>query len=281
MDALWEALNARGGAARRGELLDAGLSRHAIGSALASGRLLRPSRGIIALPDADPLVVRCLTTNSLLTCASAARQHGLWVLHDHEVVHLLRADGRFRSERAVVHRGSWERAAPGSRISSLLDTVMHALLCLPDLEALVIVESALKQGLSLERLESLLTGPRNSAARAVLRMVDRGADSLAETLAREHLRRAGLFVEPQVEVAGVGRMDHIVERCLDLEIDGKTHQKPESRYNDYVRDAAAQARRFATLRVAYADVVHRPDQLVRRVRSVVDARLALGNLPSY
>lgn len=262
-------------------MLDAGLSRHTINAALARGQLLRPSRGIIAFPDAAPLVVRCLTTNSLLTCVSAARQHGLWVLEDHDAVHVLRADGRFRSERAVVHRRSWEPAAPGSRISSLLDTVMHALLCLPDLEALVIVESAVNQGLSLELVESLLTGPRNSAARAVLRMVDRGADSLAETLAREHLRRAGFFVEPQVEVSGVGHMDHIVERCLDLEIDGKTHQRPERRHNDYVRDAVAQGLGLATLRVTYSDAVHRPEQMVRRVHKIVDRRLAQGNLPSY
>jgi very-short-patch-repair endonuclease len=153
--------------------------------------------------------------------------------------------------------------------------------CLPDLEALVIVESALKKGLPMELVASLLRGPRNGPARAVLAMVDRGADSPAETLAREHLRRAGFFVEPQVLVDGVGSMDHIVERCLDLEIDGRTHQQPESRYSDYLRDGAAQARGFATLRVSYGDVVHRTAQMVCRVGAVVSARLAQGSLPVY
>lgn len=281
MDLVVSALREYEGVARRSELLASGVSRGALASALRDGTVFRPARGIVALPGADPLLVRCLATNSLLTCVSAARRQGLWVLADHEEIHVLRPDGRMASGRAVVHRGSWAPAVPGRRSTSVLDTVGHALRCLPDLEALVIAESAVQQGLSLDLLRGLLTGPRNAPARAVLAMVDRGADSLAETLAREHLRRAGFLVEPQVAVEGVGSMDHIVERCLDLEIDGKTHQQPESRYNDYLRDGAAQARGFATLRVSYGDVVHRTDQMVRRVGAVVSARLALGNLPVY
>ncbi|MDP9884802.1 very-short-patch-repair endonuclease [Sinomonas atrocyanea] len=281
MDRIVRALRENHGAARRSELLAAGVTRHDLVSAIRTGAVLRPARGILALPDADPLLVRCLTTNSLLTCVSAARRHGLWVLKEHEEIHLQRADGRLASDRAVVHRGSWAPAAPAARTASVLDTVMHALHCLPDLEALVIVESALKKGLPMELVASLLRGPRNGPARAVLAMVDRGADSPAETLAREHLRRAGFFVEPQVLVDGVGSMDHIVERCLDLEIDGRTHQQPESRYSDYLRDGAAQARGFATLRVSYGDVVHRTAQVVRRVGAVVSARLAQGSLPVY
>lgn len=162
------ALREHEGVARRSELLAAGVTRHDLVSALREGSVLRPARGILALPDADPLLVRCLTTNSLLTCVSAARKHGLWVLREHEEVHLLRPDGRLASDRAVVHRGSWAPAAPGARTASVLDTVLHALRCLPDLEALVIVESALRNGLRLDLLEGLLTGPRNGPARAVL-----------------------------------------------------------------------------------------------------------------
>ncbi|AMM33658.1 hypothetical protein SA2016_2993 [Sinomonas atrocyanea] len=72
-----------------------------------------------------------------------------------------------------------------------------------------------------------------------------------------------------------------MERCLDLEIDGKTHQQPESRYSDYLRDGAAQARGFAALRVSYADVVHRTAQMVRRVGAAVSGRLGQGSLPVY
>ncbi len=235
----------------------------------------------MALPDADPVILRCLSTNSLLTCASAARRHGLWLVHDPEHVHVLRPDGHFRSDRAVVHRGSWVPAPAGSRIASLADVVLHASQCLPELEALVVVESAIQQGLSLEFLRAQLTGPRNAAARKVLGLVDKGADSLIETLARELMRRAGLHVEPQVYVPGVGWMDTIVQRCVDVELDGHTHEDPESRRKDYARDARAQALGFGTVRFSYADVVHQPEQMVARVQAVVERRLALGDLPTY
>ena len=258
-----------------------GVTQHAIRAAIASGRLTRPSRGVVALPDADPVFVRCVTTNSLLTCASAAEHHGLWLVQKPEIVHLFRRDGRFSSDRAVIHRGSWAAPPARSHVASRLDVVLHALHCLSDLEALVVAESAVKQGLPLEVIRAQLEGPRNGPARSVLDRIHVGADSLVETLAREHLRAAGLQVEAQVKVEGVGWMDIIVEKCTDLEVDGKTHQLPESRYKDYARDAHAQTLGFATVRVGYADVIHRPDRMVAQVKRVVARRLALGNLPRY
>jgi very-short-patch-repair endonuclease len=226
-------------------------------------------------------VARCIATGSLLTCASAARAHGLWLLHDPGIVHVQRKDGRLRTERAVVHRRAWVPAAPGSTVASRADVVLHALGCLPELEALVVVESAIQQGLSMDFLSALLTGPRNGRARAVLGLVDKGADSPVETLARELMRRDGLFVEPQVFVHGVGWMDTIVERCVNIELDGKTHTTPESRAKDYARDAKALARGFGTLRLTYADVVHHSDQTLATTRACVARRLALGGLPTY
>ena len=281
MDAFLSALQARDGVARTQELLRAGVTKYALAEAVAAGRVLRPSRGVIALPDADPLVVRCVATNSLLTCASAARQHGLWLLHEPDRIHVVRPDGRYRSNRAVVHRRTWVPPEHGSRLASLADVVLHAAQCLPELEALVLVESAVQKGLSLDFLRAQLAGPRNGRARQVLDLVDKGSESPIETLAREHLRRAGLRVEPQVYVAGVGWMDTVVERCVDVELDGQTHEEPESRRSDYARDAAAQALGFATLRFGYADVVYRPDTVVSRVKDVVATRLSLGRLPVY
>jgi very-short-patch-repair endonuclease len=281
MDAVEGALLECQGVARVGDLMASGVTQHSIRAGLASGRLLRPARGIVALPEADPVLVRCASTNSLLTCVSAAELLGLWVVHRPESVHLLRRDGRFSSKRAVVHRGSWAPPAPGSHVASRLDVVMHALHCLPELEALVVAESAVKQGLPLELLRAQLTGPRNGPARSLLDRIHRGADSLLETLAREHIKAAGLHVEAQVKVDGVGWMDIIVEKCLDLETDGKTHQEPASRYQDYARDGRAQSLGFATLRVGYADVVHRPEHMVDQVRRIVARRLALGGLPTY
>lgn len=281
MDELLRVLRARNGVARTRDLLACGITERAIREAISLGVAVRAGRGVITLPDADPLVARSIATGSVLTCASAAKSHGLWLVHEPDKVHIHRKDGRYTSERAVVHRRSWVPADPGGIVASLADVVLHALECLPELEALVVAESAIQQGLSIDFLRSKLLGPRNGRARAVLNLVDRGSESLIETLARELMRRAGLHVEPQVYVPGVGWMDTIVERCVNVELDGQTHDEPKSRAKDYARDAAAQARGFGAIRFGYSDVVHHSDRFIARVREVVDRRLALGSLPSY
>ncbi|WP_066289091.1 hypothetical protein [Arthrobacter sp. B6] len=54
---------------------------------------------------------------------------------------------------------------------------------------------------------SRLPGKRNGPAREVLRWVDRGAESLLETLARTSSRQAGIKVVTQVYVDRVGYVD--------------------------------------------------------------------------
>ncbi|WP_052206896.1 type IV toxin-antitoxin system AbiEi family antitoxin domain-containing protein [Sinomonas humi] len=268
-----------GGLARTRQLLAAGVTERELAQAVKAGRLERPRPGIYALPGADPLRVRCAATNSRLTCVSAADHYGLWTLRRPEEVHLLRPDGTFSSERAVVHRKSWLPGEPDEWVASKADVLLHALQCLPELEALVMVESASHQGFSMDFLRDRLPGRRNSRARRILDLVDVGAESLLETLARTHLRRAGLRVEPQVDIRGVGSMDLLVEACVDVETDGKEHEGPKRRLKDYRRDNASQALGFAVARFGYADIVYRPEEMVRQVCAIVEARLALGGLP--
>lgn len=271
-----EVLRRWGGVARRGDLFGDGVARAELEAALAAGILVRPRRGIYALPDADPVLVRCAATSSLLTCVSAARHHGFWVVREPEEAHILRMDGRYDSGRAVVHRQSWWPPEPRSHVASRPDVLLHALRCLPELEALVMVESAAQKGLSLDFLRQRLPGRRNAAARRVLDAVGSGADSLLETLAREHLRRAGLGVQPQVEVEGVGWMDVLVEGFVDVETDGRVHNEPAQRAKDYRRDRAAQLRGYEVLRYTYSDIVDRPQSMVAEVCEVVARRRALG-----
>ena len=268
-----------GGVARTRQLLTAGVRERELTRAVTAGRIGRPRPGIYALPGTDPLLVRCAATNSRLTCVSAATHHGLWILRRPEKIHVLRADGTLSAERAVVHRKSWLPGEPEGWVASKADVLLHALQCLPELEALVMVESASQQGFSMDFLRERLPGRRNAPARRILDLVDVGAESLLETLARTHLRRAGLRVEPQVDVRGVGSMDLLVEDCVDVETDGREHEAPKRRLKDYRRDNTAQALGFAVARFGYADIVHRPEEMVRQVREMVDARLRLGGLP--
>ena len=74
------------------------------------------------------------------------------------------------------------------------------------------VECAVGRGdMTLDFLRRRLPGTRNGRAREVLEWVDSGAESLLETLARTYFRQAGIRVETQVHIDGVGYVDLLLE----------------------------------------------------------------------
>ncbi|HEV7624809.1 MAG TPA: DUF559 domain-containing protein [Amnibacterium sp.] len=68
------------------------------------------------------------------------------------------------------------------------------------------------------------------------------------------MQQLGLLVEPQVEIAGVGRVDLLVERRLIVELDGREYHAGRFE-RDRTRDAAAALRRYRTLRFTWAQVL--------------------------
>jgi very-short-patch-repair endonuclease len=263
------------GVASLKELRESGIPAAAVRRAVETGELERPRHGLYALPAADPRFVQARSSRSLLTCVSAAELYGLWILvppGPDARPHLVRSTGADCPD-AVVHRERRVPRHPTAPVAGLADVVLHALRCLPELEALVIAECAVTQkGLPLDILRAHLTGPRNGRARAVLELVDAGADSLLETVARTLLRKAGFHVEAQVWMDGIGWVDLLVEGWSIVELDGKTHEERVQRGKDRVRDREAQLRGLVTLRYGYADVVHRSWILVEEVSRILSGR---------
>lgn len=67
----------------------------------------------------------------------------------------------------------------------------------------------------------------------------------------------GIRVDCQVDIDGVGRVDFVVGGRLILESDGKqNHASPERRHKDLIRDAAASALGYETLRFDFAMIVY-------------------------
>ncbi|NUP75252.1 MAG: type IV toxin-antitoxin system AbiEi family antitoxin domain-containing protein [Sinomonas sp.] len=266
------------GVCRLRDLLGRGVSEREVGAAVVRGELVRVRKGLYALPEADPVFVAARRTRSLLTCASAADFYGLWTLAPSgqrpSRFHLYRPTGAEAPE-AIIHRATWVPPDPYAPVAGLADAVLHALRCLPELEALLFAESAMNRGLSLDFIRERLPGHRNAPARAVLDLVDTGSDSPIETLARTHLRRAGFHVESQVEIDGIGWVDQLVEGWLVLELDGKTHEERAQRDKDRRRDRAAQLRGHPVFRYGYADIVHRPEAFVAEVARML--RFPTGN----
>ena len=103
-----------------------------------------------------------------------------------------------------------------------------------------------------ERIRSTL--PRS--ARWLLDVARGDADSGLESLLRLRLHVLGFRLRTQVTINGVGRVDFLVDRLI-IEVDGRDNHDGESlRHKDLVRDAAAAALGYRTLRFDYAQVVH-------------------------
>lgn len=265
-------LRARGGLARTSTLQSGGFSRRLIESRRASGELIRIRRGLYGLPAAAGIFRQALSHNALITCLSAAATYALWTLAEPSVFHLSHGH-RATPPEALAHGRCLHPRHPWLPVAGLADVLIHALRCLPELDALVMVQCAVGRGdVSLEFLKLKLQGNRNAPARSVLDWVIPRADSLLEVLANLHFARAGLSIRRHVQLDGVGEVDFLVEECLVVETDGGSHLEARQVKKDRKRNNAAVVGGSLVLRYSYADVVHHPQRMVAEVLEVLELR---------
>jgi very-short-patch-repair endonuclease len=263
-------LASRGGTATAADFGRAGFSRHRIATAVAQGTVVRIRRGQYGLPQDSGVYRAALELKGVLTCLSGAPSYGLWTLVPAQSMHLYLGH-RAAPPGAVAHGRCRHPRHPWLPVAGLADVLIHALHCLPELEALVMVQCAVGRGdISLAFLRGKLEGNRNGAARLVLDLVIPRADSLLEVLANVAFRRAGLQVRLHVQIPGVGEVDFLVEDCLIVEIDGASHLEPRQVTKDRRRNNASHTGGYLVLRFGYDDVVHHPERMVAEVLALLD-----------
>lgn len=278
-------LKSAGGVLLRRDVAAAGATETDINRAIRTGSVVRLERGLLAAPDAGPDLVAAGRARSLLTCASAASHYGLWQLQPATRPHYWQSNGR-STVRCVSHRLPLTQRAAHRTLAALPDVLLHALLCLPELESLVMVECAYNRGdLEPSSLLQHLKGNRSGKARNVVSKVERGADSLLETLARVLFRDAGIATETQVWIEGIGRVDFLLEGFLIVEIDELAfHLEPRQFKKDRRRDNQAVRHGLPVLRFFYDDVVYAPESVLAQVREVLargSLRWPHANQPSF
>ncbi|WP_258803025.1 type IV toxin-antitoxin system AbiEi family antitoxin domain-containing protein [Pseudarthrobacter sp. NS4] len=265
-------LQRRGGVARTSQLERAGFGRAAVNKAVAEGNIVRSSRGVYGIPSGVNPLLQAVKHGGLLTCLSAAPAYTLWTLKDAAALHICRShpvqtSGLFEHGRPKHPKHAW------LPVAGLADVLLHGLRCLPELESLVMVQSAVGRGdISLEFLYSRSTGRRNGKTRKILDMVIPRADSVLEVLANSHFARAGLRVRRHVLIPGVGEVDFLIEECLVVETDGSTHFEPRSVKKDQRRNNKSILGGYLVLRYYYEDVVYSPDDMVAEVLAVLELR---------
>lgn len=228
------------------ELRQCDMSPRQITEAVRQGDLVRLRRALYCTPELDGETRSALRIGGRLGCLSALRHAGVWVTEATAEVHVHVAGNASRLTDPEAARVHWDplRETGTPRRTGLLDALLVARRCQPSIDMVASIDSALHQGL-VSRTDLCAALPPSSR---LLGEVDRRSESGLESLVRVALRRAGLRVEPQVRIDGVGRVDLLVEGAVIVETDGAAFHSGPRRQADYRRDARAQARGLSALR---------------------------------
>jgi very-short-patch-repair endonuclease len=263
-------LAGNGGSAITAGIIRAGFGRSDIDAALRAGAITRIRRGHYGLPEDATAFRAARELRGRLTCLSAAPSYGLWTLAPAQDLHLC-VGHRVHPAGVVPHGPCRYPKHPWLPVAGLADVLIHAVRCLPDRDALVMVQCAVGRGdINLDFLRRRLAGNRNARARSVLDFVIPRADSVLEVLANMAFRRAGLTVRRHVQIPGVGEVDFLVEDCIVVETDGSSHLEPRQVKKDRRRNNASMVGGYLVLRYGYDDVVHHPERMVAEVKAVLE-----------
>jgi very-short-patch-repair endonuclease len=286
------ALNRAGGWATTRRLLTSVTARE-LAAAVASGRVVRMSRGLYALPLLRPEFAAAARLGGVVSHASAAQILGIALVRASECIHVTVPHGCARRERppgVVVHQTRrWYDGDVELGATSALRTVLDCATTMPFAHALAVADSALSH--SWVHKEPLVEAAkqRPGAGRQrrlrVAEAADRRADNPFESVLRAVLLAAGLTsFEPQGEI-WVGRRllrPDLVDHAARIVIEADSfafHGGPEDLERDCERYDTLIAAGWTVLRFSYRQVMNRPEWVVAIVRAALERR-GRGRRPS-
>ena len=251
-----------GKVARRKDLLARGCTAWSLKQAVGAGIINQVGRGYYALPDADPLDIHLALYQARRTCFTKAEQLGLWVIKRPLFPHVAAAHGRPISG-CVVHKVSGPQ--------TLMDILRQCVKCGSEVDGLAVLESAVVlKHCTIPDLRAEFTRREDRGARAIIDMIDPQSMSIAETVARYYLRKAGLNVQGQFYVKGVGHVDLLVEGLLGVETDGETYHNTEGWWaEDLRRDNLLVIKGLWCLRIPAKVVLGDPDIVLNWVQQAL------------
>ncbi|MEQ6898318.1 DUF559 domain-containing protein [Microbacterium sp. KR10-403] len=255
-------------------LVRAGVGKHDITAAVRSGALVRERRVWVATPDADRDLRMAARAGVVLSCVTAAKRLGLWVL-DAATTHVACGPhaGMVTVSGGVLHRfAPLVPRDPDDLTDPLVNVLQAVALCQPYEAALAVWDSAMnKQLIDKKKLERLSL---RGQARALLDAVVPFHDSGLETFVFPRLRWLKLPIHPQVWLYG-HRVDFLIGERLVLQIDGGHHVGAQ-RAADIAHDTELMLRGYFVIRVGYDDVVNHWEDVQERILAAIAQGLHLA-----
>jgi very-short-patch-repair endonuclease len=270
---------------QRHELIASGMSGRAITEAVRTRSLLRVRRDHYALPDTDVHTLEAVRVGGRLACVSAAVELGIFAFDaTFTHLHVARRASRLRSPqfrrvglsempRNGVELHWWPLIEPvdGSEYCvGARDALAQLIRCQPRNFAVAALDTALHEGaIRHDDLPDIFqqVPDKYQDLRA---LIDARADAGQESVLRRLVRDAGLRCQIQVAIDGVGRVDMVVEDCVVVEADSRSHHKEWAQHvRDRTRDRLLAERGYPSLRVLYQDIFFDPAGVVRAIEELV------------
>ena len=257
-----------GGVAASGEII--GVSTRAqLRTAVKRGRLVRLRHDTYALGDLDSARAEAVAAGGVLSHLSAAQWWGWKVKFPPTRTHVtVPANRRRPAGNLAVHFAQLAEKEIHRDVTDQARTVIDCARTLPFDEALAVADSALRSG-DIDRtdLENALSGcPRTGRRRAerVVECADARADNPFESVLRAIASDvAGLEVEPQGEVPGVGWVD-LLDRRRGIVIEAESfefHAGRDAMRRDVQRYTACTRLGLVVVRFLWEEVMFRPEHV--------------------
>jgi very-short-patch-repair endonuclease len=270
-----------GGLAPAFALLRYGWSYSALSRAARAGTVMRVRQGWYALPGIDDLMARAWRVGGLLACCSAARTYGMWAPPD-ENLHVavpprharMRQPHDMRTRLAdasrVRVRLHWRVCAAFDRFRATpLECVIDLAHCFRAEWVLGALDSGLRLNLIRRRDMEILRRALPAHARWIVDAADARSGSFPESVLRGLLVQASSGCRIHEWIADM-RVDFLIGDRLVIEVDGREFHGDHLGFeNDRSRDARLSSLGYRVLRFSYAQVVHRPEEVLTAIRAAI------------
>ena len=267
------AIDGLGGIATKAELATFGISGFDLTAAVRRGQIHRVRRAHYATPAAPWDAVLAVRVGGRLAGISATRSYGLWTGFDERLHVAVPANAsRLRttyapsisdevtpdiSDREVVlHWTPPPVAASECWRVSAQDALLQVVAWTDAETAIACLDSARAVlGWTDDDIRDLFAG-ETAQARARAALSRPGSDSGPESVVRQRLLAAGISVDQQVRIPGVGRVDMVVQDArVAIEVDSRTyHSDPKNFENDRRRGAELLAIGYADIRLSFRKI---------------------------
>lgn len=267
----WVAGN--GGIVRTTAAYKAGFSKHDVASAVRSGVLNRVARSWVCASNCVRDAKWAAMLNGHITCVSAAKLLGLWVIDDIRCHIAVQNNSNVKPNRDKVrlHYGSAPVPRPKHEVlDPVVNIIATAAGCQSFESAVALADSAIRAGF-VTRSELMRIQTRSPAVARVAEASSELSDSGIETIPRVRLAAIGIPLRQQVKIAG-HRVDGLIGERLVLQFDGAEHLTREQKQIDVKHDAELQLLGYTVLRFTYWDVM----DMWHHVEATIQRAIAQG-----